>query len=350
MQKMNKIKKFLIIFLGLLLPCTASFGQELTEDEVGQVLRKMITARTQYRYMGDVMVKMGMGKEPKIYKKKIWVEPPDRMREEIFLQDTNKKIIRILNNDVFETNADGRSFFSTRRKHSMHRLRTLTRMRRNFDISVSNDTMIAGRETRLILITPKIKSGRKVKNWIDKETGVTLRKEIFRSFGEELTPLFEMHFSNIDYDPPENPDLFRVKEKRHHPQGMKTIEFATIEEAKKSIRMPFLAPDYIPDGYQLDRMRVTRERKNVTVHMNYNNGINSFSIFQTRGPVPPYFRKIFMKKSEDNTIEILRENRTILFRKMGPINLTLIGNCQKEVIKPVLDSFSPPKWDREYRK
>ena len=66
MQKMNKIKKFLIIFLGLLLPCTASFGQELTEDEVGQVLRKMITARTQYRYMGDVIIKKGMGKKPKI--------------------------------------------------------------------------------------------------------------------------------------------------------------------------------------------------------------------------------------------------------------------------------------------
>ena len=49
---------------------------------------------------------------------------------------------------------------------------------------------------------------------------------------------------------------------------------------------------------------------------------------------------------KDNIIEIVRENRSIFFRKMGPFNLTLIGNCQKEIIKPILESFSLPERPR----
>ncbi len=339
---MKKIKILIVILLGGLLSGSSIFAQEFGEDEVGIALRKMVDARTNCRYMGDLSIKVLKGTRSRVYNKKIWIEPPNKMREEIVFPGTEKTIIRISNNDKFETRINGRNFLTERRRHPRQGFRILSMMRKNNDITISDDVMIAGRETRLILMKPKMEKRRNVRVWVDKETGVTLKKEIFGYDDEVLVPVYQMHFTNIDYNYPENPELFRIKEKRRSPR-VNTREFTSIEEAKQQVRFPFLTPDIIPNGYQLGRVRVARERGNVTVHLNYSNGITSFSIFQTRGRIPHHFRRSFDKNNENNVIEIARGSRTIFFRKLGPFNLTLIGNCPKEILKPVIESFSPPE-------
>ena len=99
----------------------------------------------------------------------------------------------------------------------------------------------------------------------------------------------------------------------------------------------------LPEGYQFERVRITRERKNVTIHLNYTDGITSFSIFQTQGTIPLNFRRVFKEenKSMDEIVEIESENRSIFFRKVGRFNMTVIGNCSKELLIPVIESISP---------
>ncbi|MFC1562806.1 outer membrane lipoprotein carrier protein LolA [candidate division KSB1 bacterium] len=339
---MNKFKFLIVIFLSGLLSVTSSYGQELSEDEIGQVLKKMITAQNNFRYTGDVTEKRIRDNQLRIYNKKIWIEPPNCVREEINVPERNRKIVKIFNNGKLETKINGKSFFSLRRRPSKPRFEPLKRMRRNFDINISDDKIIAGRETELIIMTPKKKNGRNIRFWIDKKTGVTLKKEILTLKDKNFIPIYEMCFTNIDYEPPKNPELFRIKREMSFP-NIETKEYATLKEARESIRFPLLIPDYIPDGYQLDRIRTTRERRSVTVHLNYNNGVNSFSVFQTRGHIPPYFGRTFKKDTKNNIIEIDRENRTIFFRKMGTFNLTIIGNCKKELIRTVLENFSLPE-------
>ena len=345
---MNKIRISIILLLSIFILGigTKSFEQELTGDEIDQLIKKMIDARLRHQFMGDLMIKRFGDKQPRIFRKRIWVDSTNRIRDEIIFPDKKKSIIRILNEDDFETIVDGKSILSRQRRHFKPRFPFSKRIEENYDFNIVDGGIIAGRETKLVVVKPKLKDRTNFKYWIDKETGIVLKKEVLRLEGENLIPIYEKSFTNIDYKPPMRPDLFRIKNKRIRSipvPPLKTEEYKTIEQARKSINFPFLTPMNLPEGYQLDRIRITKERENSTIHLNYSNGITSFSIFQTRGVIPPNFRRIFREenKSMEDIIEIERENRHIFFRKVGPFNMTLIGNCSKELLIPVIKSISP---------
>lgn len=344
---MNKIRISIILLLSIFILGigTKSFGQALTGDEIDQLIKKMVDARLRHQFMGDLMIKRFGNKQPRIFRKRIWVDSPNRIRDEIIFPDKKKPIIRIRNEDDFETIVDGRSILSRQRRHFKPRFPFLKRIEENYDFNIVDGGIIAGRETKLIVVKPKLKDRTNFKYWIDKETEIVLKKEVLRLKGENLIPIYEKSFTNIDYKPPKRPDLFRIKReevKRTQVPSWKTEEYETIEQARKSIKFPFITPVNLPEGYQLDRIRITKERKNTTIHLNYTNGITSFSIFQTRGTIPLNFRRIFREenKSVDDILEIERENRTIFFRKVGLFNMTLIGNCSKELLIPVIKNIS----------
>jgi len=345
---MNKIRISIILLLSIFILGigTKSFGQELTADEIDQLIKKMVNARLHHQFMGDLMIRRFGNKQPRIFRKRIWVDSPNRIRDEIVFPDKKKSIIRILNKNDFETIVDGKSILSRQRRHFKPRFPFSKRIEENYDFNVVDGGLIAGRKTKLVVVKPKLKDKLNFKYWIDKETGIVLKKEVLRSEGETLVPIYEKYFTNIDYKPPQKPDLFRIKRekvRRAQVPPLKTEEYKTIEQARKSVKFPFLTPMNLPEGYQLDRIKITKERKNTTVHLNYTNGITSFSIFQTRGDIPPNFGRIFREENKniDDIIEIDRENRSIFFRKVGPFNMTLIGNCSKELLEPVIKSISP---------
>ncbi|NVM04802.1 MAG: hypothetical protein HWN67_20950, partial [Candidatus Helarchaeota archaeon] len=235
---MNRIKLLIILLLSIFIIGLEIklFGQELTGDEIDRVIKKMTSARFRHRFMGDLMTKQFLDRQPRILKKRIWFDSPDRIRDEIIFPAERRSIIRILNGDNFETIVDGKSILSRKRRYSKHRFPFLERIRENFDIDVVDGGIIAERETKLIVMKPKLKGRLNFKYWIDNETGIILKKKILRSNGENLIPVYEKYFTDIDYKPPMRPDLFRVKKRKIERKlfpPRKTVEYKTIEQAIK---------------------------------------------------------------------------------------------------------------------
>ncbi len=347
---MNRIKIWIFIFLSIFLSgmFIRGFGEEFGDDEIDNIIKKMVFAQGHYRYMGDIVIQSFLGERPQIFRKKIWVDPPDRIRDELIFPDKERSIIRILNGENFERIMDEEHIFLERRRRFGTQVPFLKRIKDNFNINIEDGGIIAERKTNLIAVKSKMKERLSFNYWIDKETGIILKKMVLRSDNGNLIPMYEKYFTHIDYKPPIKPDLFLIEKdkiKKMPFPKRETEEYKTIEQVRENIRFPLFTPTIIPEGYALDRIRVTREMNNITIHLNYSNGITSFSIFQSMGPIPLFFRKIYQeqKKSGDEVIAFERETRSIFFKKLGPFNLTLIGNCPKEILESVIVNIAPIK-------
>lgn len=352
----GKMRNYSIVFFLCFFICLFSvnlFGQETEKEKITNVINKMINARKSYSFIGDITIKMHKNDKQRVISKKVWFVPPDRYREEIILPHQKGLMVNIMNASRFITIIDGKP------RHTRHRrphdpvfpIFLLKRIKENFDIAVTKGETIAGRETDIISLNSKISDRRNYKFWIDNETGVTLKRVVFRKRKNQAGAYFEKYFTSIQYNPVIDEHLFEIKELKRRPSHWKTREYNTIEEVKKEVPFPIIAPAEIPEGFALGRIRITRERRNVTIHLNYSDGITSFSIFQTKGPPPPFFDNRFGKRPEkqNDIIEISKESRSIFFRKMGPFNVTVIGNCSKEILRPVIENISLPWIDPESR-
>ena len=101
---MNIIKILIFIFLSIFLSgiFVRGFGEEFGDDEIDNVVKKMMFAQGHYRYTGDIVIQSFLNERPQIFRKKIWVEPPDHIRDEIVFPDKEQSIIRIFDGENFE--------------------------------------------------------------------------------------------------------------------------------------------------------------------------------------------------------------------------------------------------------
>ena len=352
----GKMRNYSIVFFLCIFICLFSanlFGQETENEKITNVINKMINARKNYSFTGDITIKMHLDDKQRVISKKVWFVPPAHYREEIILPRQKGTMINIMNGRRFISIVNGKPRNTRRRRphDPVFPIFLLKRIKNNFDIAVTKGETIAGRETDIISLNSKISDRRNYKFWIDNETGVTLKRVVFRKRRNRQGAYLEKYFTSIQYNPVIEDSLFEIKEMKRRPSHWKTREYKTIEEAKKEAPFPIITPAEIPDGFALDRIRITRERRNVTIHLNYSDGITSFSIFQTKGPPPSFFYNRFGKRPEkqNDIIEISKESRSIFFRKMGPFNVTVIGNCSKEILRPVIENISLPCINRQSR-
>ena len=144
------------------------------------------------------------------------------------------------------------------------------------------DGRIAGRLTHIVELTT-LASRPVRKLWVDREKFVQLKVQRFIPSGEII---YSAYFTTITYDPKFSPDLFSFTP----PQSCRIIDVLPplprmdLEQAQLQAGFSAKLPQYVPDGYELERNRVAvaRREEQPVLWLSFSNGVERFSLFQSR--------------------------------------------------------------------
>ncbi|MCS7301196.1 MAG: hypothetical protein NZ556_06540 [Fimbriimonadales bacterium] len=117
--------------------------------------------------------------------------------------------------------------------------------------------------------------------WIDKETGLILRREVEMRPNE---PVLRTEITRLELNPSLPADLFNL------PRGVVVRplggEYKTLEEAQRAVSFPIRIPSYLPEGAKLERILVRRRPPDnaAMVILHYHTPTARFSLFQMHKP------------------------------------------------------------------
>lgn len=144
------------------------------------------------------------------------------------------------------------------------------------------DGRVAGRLAHIVELTTP--AGRPVcKLWVDREKFVQLKVQRFSPSGK-IT--YSAYFTTINYNPEFSPNLFTFTPPEDTriirvPPALPRID---IKQAERQAGFSAKLPQYIPEGYQLERshVAVVRMRGQLVLWLPFSNGVDRFSLFQSR--------------------------------------------------------------------
>ncbi|AKB30325.1 hypothetical protein MSSIT_3606 [Methanosarcina siciliae T4/M] len=135
------------------------------------------------------------------------------------------------------------------------------------DVSLLGMEEIDGRPAYLLETSPKdeeegFRFTDGMKLWVDKETWMPLRCEIYDSKGNPAQKT-EIHDLEINTDIPDSEFVFEVPEgatvKTVDLDSFELPEEITLEEARETAGFEFLVPEYLPEGYAFNYSMVSKE-------------------------------------------------------------------------------------------
>ena len=213
----------------------------------------------------------------------------------------------------------------------------------SYDLRNYPSEAIAGRNTRRYEFVPRDKGTRPTRKvWVDVETGLFLRMEIYSSDDR----LFWLSaFEDIDYQPrvtPANFDLIVPPEVR----VVETKEGNCLEPeaAAEEAGFPIGIPRYLPEGFVRKCVRVRRGPSGGEIQVLYSDGLSLLSLFQSSK-----FRTLKGGGSQSVSLDV--GGRPGNIRPMGLINalswqpawahLTILGEISQAEMLKVAESVQP---------
>ncbi|MDW7728050.1 MAG: outer membrane lipoprotein-sorting protein [Candidatus Methanoperedens sp.] len=156
-------------------------------------------------------------------------------------------------------------------------------LKRN-DIKMPGSEKIGGRDTFILEMTPKNLTNATFfinqKLWVDKETWMPLRMETFDKDGKMM---MTMEYRNVEFNTgiPDSEFEFKI------PQGARVItremtlpEEMTLDEAREAVNFTVVAPEYLPEGYLLDKVIVFKFGEIQSLSISYKKGDEILSIYE----------------------------------------------------------------------
>ncbi|MFC1555027.1 sigma-E factor regulatory protein RseB domain-containing protein [candidate division KSB1 bacterium] len=226
---------------------------------------------------------------------------------------------------------------------------------RNYNLSYKSKETIIDRSVDYISINPKYPHRPGYKLWIDEETGVILKNEVFIP-SESDTLRFIEEFESIQFADPEMIEQFRQRmsqekpqeitdEGHRKPEGIQRTRFSSINELPGRIRSQVVVPKVLPEGFVLDEVRINSEgRRRILFHQIYTDGLIAFSLFQNRGDLPKEFQKPEMSGRHGSQRSRPMPSRDIIMvKKDDRNNYIVIGILNRDLLQMVFDSLPGKK-------
>lgn len=156
-------------------------------------------------------------------------------------------------------------------------------LKRN-DIRMSGSEKIGGRDTFILELMLKNLTNAtfflKQKLWVDKETWMPLRME---TLDKDSKLIMTMEYRNVEFNTgiPDSEFEFKI------PQGAKVVtremtlpEEMTLDEAREAVNFAVIAPEYLPEGYLLDKVIVFKFDEIQSLAISYKKGDEILSIYE----------------------------------------------------------------------
>jgi outer membrane lipoprotein-sorting protein len=218
------------------------------------------------------------------------------------------------------------------------------RVEKNYAAQVGAETSVAGRAVHILTMTSKHSGTLVERLWIDDETSLILRREIYHSDG---TIASKMSFDNVRTVKSLPKDLFNLS----IPAGM-TLEpgatYATkaASEAAATSTLTFtvVRPKFLPEGFSLAHESVGTHDAVQTLQLVYDDGLRDFSLFEnSTGRIPKFDNgaphPIAVGDQDGFYAEV--GNETIVSWNAGGLNLTLVGDLPAKELSAIGASLKP---------
>jgi negative regulator of sigma E activity len=221
---------------------------------------------------------------------------------------------------------------------------------RNYDAKVLRREKIAGRAVYVVRLTSRNPGNPSKVVWIDRETKLALRQELFDPSGRKLST---SEFREIAFEGSLPSNLFSVPaEARIEPRregappwaGQKAGAAHVVEQ-----------PRYVPAGYELVQRFCMKRRDREFAHLRYTDGLNTISLFieracgpggeahnrQSEGVVRDHGQRGGPGGREGREPRPGEHGQRLTVQR-GDTRYTLVGNISLKELRRMADSISAP--------
>jgi outer membrane lipoprotein-sorting protein len=229
-------------------------------------------------------------------------------------------------------------------------------------VTLLGTEIIDGRTTYLLETTPKETNetsqpisqliGR-TKIWVDKETWMALRSEIYDKAGNR-TMKIEIRDLKANSEIPDSEFKFKIPKgaKIVEPKEIKPPAKSSLEEAGKKVSFKILTPEYLPEGYTFDNALVynnsrfpPKDQIFESVGLTYTNKEASIDLTETAYENQSSDTEV-TNDGEDikiNGIEgkyVSKDNLNVMTWKLGNVDLSLCASLEKDEMLKIAESIS----------
>lgn len=232
--------------------------------DAGAIAQKMKEAADKLNtYTGEVEVTTGAGAEVKTFTTRQWMKKPNMVKMESEVPDAGKMVTVSDGKKIYSYNVDKNEVTiiemteEMRRQQDMQQIdKAVEEFLKNYDITPVGEEKIAGRDCRIVDLKPKGAAPfGKAKLWVDTETWLPLKQEM------EISGIkTSMVYKNIQYnvDIPDSTFKFQIPPGAKVKETMMDVKSVSLEEARKAVDFKVLAPEYLPEGVELQNVQVMK--------------------------------------------------------------------------------------------
>ncbi|MBO8126095.1 MAG: hypothetical protein H0Z38_02545 [Firmicutes bacterium] len=281
--------KWWLTFTLALLVLTAGL-HALAGEKYDRLLEMAILAPKRFSYSGTMVNVTWSGQDAASTKLRFYHAAPGQSRWEVLDDEGQVKVVVI---EDFKRRweiypAEHKVYVTSSLECCLNEsYAELARLNANYEIRVNGTGQVAGRETVIISLRPRFSTSPARLIWLDTETGVVLRWEEYSGEGS-LTELGV--FTDFRIERSLDSELFHYHP--GHKDQVKYHEYSELPqevvELQKRTAAVIRYPSELPPGYRFSRGRVlSRYAPNDTVQLQFTDGLNCISIFQTFYPAGP---------------------------------------------------------------
>lgn len=163
----------------------------------------------------------------------------------------------------------------------------LRRARSSYRIRAVPAVTVAGRASHALEFAPLAPGSRPLRRvWIDAETGLILRAEVY---GTDNRLAWLSAFETLEYGPEPDPGAFTMR----IPAGVRVVEdddeggCLEPEEAGRITGLPVALPEYLPEGFDRQCVRARRRGDYGEIQVLFGDGLSLLSLFGSTRFRPP---------------------------------------------------------------
>jgi outer membrane lipoprotein-sorting protein len=220
----------------------------------------------------------------------------------------------------------------------------VTRVEANYSVDLSPKSSVAGRTTTTLSLVSKHTGALVQRIWVDDQSKLILRRENYMADGSVGA---KSSFDSIRVGISLPQDLFNLTV----PSGMTLVSGASYaktttntSELVKSLDFKFAPPNYLPNGFALERGSVASHNGVNTVEFVYGDGLRTFSLFENATGQLPRFNE-----GESEPIEIGAASgkyaevsgQALASWNAGGLNFTIVGDLSTKEISKIGASIHP---------
>ncbi len=357
------------ILIGVMLSESVTAQEHNPDDEaIIELFDRVIEAHNTISYWGRINIERRINNTQHHFEKEIYFNPVyNRVQERILLDPEIEERIgkireRIQGEMKYRMSIGQRRMLQNYDRGMQRRMPAAGNLlnnpihfevlRNNYTIIRESEDSVAGRVAVIIFIDPdyEFRPGNRI--WVDEETGIILKREIYHpeipdepvyrelftefrivESDEEIGLLFDEEVEQREVR-----QQSRIEQRAARPVSR---EFNTLNQLPENHRENIIIPETLPPGFVLDKIRLIGLARADMYHQVYTDGLIMFSLFQVSGEPPRQLRELVKRaprRSRPQRQMFVPEG-TVLIKRDNGTNFIVMGYVPEVLLQPVLDSL-----------